>query len=87
MTDLGLDLVVAEATIRYRDGLRFDEEFDLVVTIPHLGTTSMVTAVACERGGTVCAEAELRQVFVRHGTTEKTPIPDAIRRALEVYAP
>jgi len=88
MTDLGVDLVVAEANVKYRDGLRFDEEFDVVVTVPHLGTTSMVTAIACERvrDGVVCAECELRQVFVTFGTAEKTPIPDAIRGALEGYA-
>ena len=85
MTDLGVDLVVAEANVRYRDGLRFDEEFDLVVTIPRMGTTSMVTAVTCERDGAVCAEAELRQVFVRLGTAEKTPIPERIRTALDPY--
>ncbi len=57
------------------------------MTIPHLGTTSMVTAIACERDGDVCAEGDLRQVFVRYGTSEKTPIPDTIRQALERYAP
>jgi acyl-CoA thioester hydrolase len=89
MTDLGVDLVVAEANVRYRDGLRFDEEVDLVVSIPHLGNTSMITKVDCVRvrDEVVCAECELRQVFVGFGTAEKTPIPDQIRRALEGYAP
>ena len=89
MVAAGIDLVVGEAKVRYLDGLRFDDEFDLVVTIPRLGTTSMTTAVTCERvaDGATCAQAELRQVFVRHGTTEKTPIPDGIRAALEPYAP
>jgi acyl-CoA thioester hydrolase len=89
MTDLGVDLVVAEANVRYRDGLRFDEEVDLVVTIAHLGNTSMITKVDCVRvrDEAVCAECELRQVFVRLGTAEKTAIPDEIRAALEPYAP
>ena len=87
MAEHDVDIVVAEANVRFRAPLRFDEEFDLVVTIAHLGTTSMVTQIACERDGTVCAEGELRQVFVRYGTAEKTPIPDAIRSALEPYAP
>ena len=86
MIEHGIDLVVAEATVRYRDALRFDDQFDLVVSIPRLGTTSMTTAVACERDGTVCAEAELRQVFVRYGTAEKTPIPDGIRSALAPFS-
>ena len=88
MTELGVDLVVAEANVRYRDALRFDDECDLVVSIKHMGTTSMVTAIDCERvaDGVVCAECELRQVFVKYGTTEKTPIPDGVRAALEPYA-
>ena len=86
MHDHGVDIVVAEANVRYHAPLRFDDEFDLVVTIPRLGTTSMITRIACERGGETCAEGELRQVFVRYGTADKTPIPDAIRSALEPYA-
>lgn len=86
MAELGVDIVVAEASVRYCRPLRFDEEFDLVVTIPRFGTTSMITAIACERDGEVRAEGELRQVFVRYGTAEKIPIPDPIRTALEPYA-
>jgi acyl-CoA thioester hydrolase len=86
MEEHGVDIVVAEAKVRFREPLRFDEEFDLAVAIPHLGTTSMVTAISVERDGTLCADGELRQVFVRYGTSEKTPIPEAIRTALEPYA-
>jgi acyl-CoA thioester hydrolase len=82
----GVDVVVGEARLRYRTPLRFDDEFDLVVTIPHLGTTSMTTAIAVERDGDLCAEGELRQVFIDAETAEKTPIPDAIRAALQPYA-
>ena len=86
MAEHGVDIVVGEARVSYRAPLRFDEEFDLVVTIPRLGTTSMTTAIAVERDGEVCAEGELRQVFVRYGTGEKTPIPESIRAALEPYS-
>jgi acyl-CoA thioester hydrolase len=82
----GVDVVVGEARVRYRAPLRFDEEFDLVVTIPSFGTTSMTTAIAVERDGELCAEGDLRQVFVDVETGEKTPIPGAIREALEPYA-
>ena len=67
MAEHDVDIVVAEATVRYREPLRFDDEFDLAVEIPHLGTTSMRMAIACERDGAVCADGELRQVFVRTG--------------------
>jgi len=86
MLDAGVDVVVAEAGIRFRDGLRFDDEFDLVMTISRLGETSMTTDFRVERaGGELCAEGELRHVFVKAGMTEKIPIPDDIRAGLEPY--
>ncbi len=48
MQDHGVDMVVAEATIRYLSSLRFDEEFDLVMTIKHMGTTSLSPSIAIE---------------------------------------
>jgi acyl-CoA thioester hydrolase len=87
MVDGGTDMVVAEARVRYRAPLRFDEEFELRAEIQSFGTTSMTTAVAAVRvGGTTAAEGELRHVFVRPGTAEKAPIPEAVRAALEPYA-
>jgi acyl-CoA thioester hydrolase len=86
VTEHGVDMVVAEAGIRYLAPLRFDEEFDLVAEITRLGTTSMATALSADRDGTVTAEGELRHVFVNPGTHEKAPIPDAVRAALERYA-
>jgi len=85
MIDHGVDLVVAEASVRYLAPLRFDDEFELVAEVSHLGTTSLVTAIACERDRTVAAEGEIRHVFVRYGTADKTPIPEAVRAALEPY--
>jgi acyl-CoA thioester hydrolase len=87
MSRLGVDLVVAEATVRYRAGVRFDEEVELVVSPKHLGNTSMTTAIAVGSldHGRVAAEGELRHVFVDHGSTEKAPIPDEVRDALAPY--
>jgi acyl-CoA thioester hydrolase len=82
----GVDMVVAEARIRYLEPLRFDEEFDLVAEVRRLGTTSMVTALSTDRDGTVTAEGEMRHVFVKPGTHEKAPIPDAVRAGLAPYA-
>jgi acyl-CoA thioester hydrolase len=86
MIDDGVDVVVAEARVRYLDGLRFDDEFDLVMQISRLGETSMTTDFKVERaGGDLCAEGELRHVFVRAGSVEKIAIPDDIRAGLEPY--
>ena len=86
MTDHGLDMVVAEATVRYRAPLRFDEEVELVVTVPTLGTTSTVTRVVLERDGEPTAEVEVRHVFVDPEQRTKVPMPDAVRAVLERYS-
>ena len=44
MHELGVDLVVAEAKIRYLAPVRFDEEVDLAVAVSKLGTTSIGTS-------------------------------------------
>ena len=85
MAEHGVDLVVAEAGLRYRLPLRFDDEFDLRATVAHLGTTSMTTAIAVTSDGDVTCEGELRHVFLGRGTEEKAPIPEAIREALAPY--
>ena len=44
MLGRGADIVVAEATLRFRGAARFDEEITVEATVAHLGTTSIVTA-------------------------------------------
>ena len=51
LEDDGVDMVVAEARVRYLAPLGFDEEADLVVRSVKLGNTSMTTALAIERAG------------------------------------
>jgi len=82
----GIDMVVAEARVRYLVPLRFDEEFDVRVSVDKLGTTSLVSAMAIEREGDVVAEGELRHVFIASSNGEKAPIPERVRAALERYA-
>ena len=79
----GTDMVVAEASVRYRSPLRFDDEFDAVVTVSRLGETSMTTELRLERDGETVTEGELRHVFVTAGEGEKVPIPDPVREALQ----
>ncbi len=45
MVDAGVDMVVAEARVRYLAGLRFDDEFEVRASIARLGETSMTTAI------------------------------------------
>ena len=83
--EAGVDLVVAEAGIRYLDSLRFDDVFELRASVARIGTTSMTTAIAVVRDGAVVAEGELRHVFVDREGQRPLPIPDAVRAAFAPY--
>jgi acyl-CoA thioester hydrolase len=86
--ELGIDLVVAEAGIRYRVSARFDEEIELQATISRLGTTSMTMDLIAERvgDGALLAEGELRHVFVDPRTLQKREMPEQVREQLSRFA-
>jgi acyl-CoA thioester hydrolase len=86
--ELGIDLVVAEANVRYRAPARFDDEIEIVAEIGGLGTTSMTTRLRIERveDGALLAEGDLRHVFVEPHTHAKREIPEAVRDALGRFA-
>jgi acyl-CoA thioester hydrolase len=86
MVESGMDMVVAEARVRYRAPLRFDDEFEVQASIAKLGETSMQTEITVVRDGQTVAEGELRHVFIETGGGAKAPIPNAIRSGLERYA-
>jgi acyl-CoA thioester hydrolase len=85
MVDAGVDMVVAEARVRYRSPLRFDDTFDCEATVTKLGETSMSTGIELLRDGQTAAEGELRYVFIETGGGAKQPIPEAIRDRLSAY--
>jgi acyl-CoA thioester hydrolase len=84
MLKRGVDVVVAEATLRFRASARFDEELDIAVSVAHLGTTSMTLHNAITRvaDGAAIAEVEMRYVWVDRATGAKTPVPDWARAKL-----
>ncbi len=86
MDEHGIDMVVAAANVRYLAPMRFDEEFDLVVTLIRIGETSTTIRVVMERGGEAAAEVEVRHVVVDPASRRKAPIPDSLREALQAYA-
>jgi acyl-CoA thioester hydrolase len=85
MVEAGVDMVVGEANIRYRDALRFDDEFEIQATVSRLGDTSMTTELILDRDGTTVAEGKLRHVFIETGGGKTAPIPESIRSGLERY--
>jgi acyl-CoA thioester hydrolase len=86
MVDEGVDMVVAEANVRYLSALGFDDEVDLVVRSINLGNTSMTSQLAIERGSDVAAEGTLRHVYVDSERQSTAPIPAKIRDGLERYS-
>jgi acyl-CoA thioester hydrolase len=81
----GTDMVVVEARVRYLAPLRFDDEFDVTLSVTRLGKTSMSTELALERDGEIVTEGELHHVFVKAGEGGKAPIPEAVRAGLAPF--
>lgn len=84
----GVDMVVAEAGLRYRASARFDDELDIAASITRVGETSITTAFEIERvsDGALLTEAELRHVFVDPNDFSKRQMPPEVRMGLERFA-
>ena len=85
MVESGTDVMVAEATLRYRDSARFDDDLDLSLWVRKLGGSSAVMPFRLERAadGALLVEGELRQVFVDATSYEKRSMPGPVRKGLE----
>ena len=81
------DVMVAEATLRYRESARFDDELDIRMWVTRVGTTAVVISFAFDRvaDGALLVEGELRQVFVDGTTYEKREMPERIREGVTRY--
>jgi acyl-CoA thioester hydrolase len=86
MVERGVDVVVAEANVRFRSPARFEDVIAIRAVIAHFGTTSLKLELEVHRGDELLVEGWLRQVFVDAKTWRKTPIPDWVRAALEPFA-
>ena len=82
MIERGIDLVVAEARLRFVEGAKFDEEVDIAMPVHHLGTTSMIIKPEFRVDGRLIVDGEVRHVFVDPKTLKKTPMPDDVRTGL-----
>jgi acyl-CoA thioester hydrolase len=85
MLDRGVDIVVAEANLRFRGSARFDDDIAVEVTVVAIGTTSVTSAYRFRRGPEVLLEATVRHVFIDRATAAKTPMPDWAREGLEPW--
>lgn len=85
MLDRGVDMVLAEARVRFYRPARFDDELALAVAVTHLGRTSFRTHHTAGRAGELVADGELRHVLVDRHAFTKTPLPDWLRDGLSPW--
>lgn len=81
--DLGLDMVLAEANIRFRQPLYFDEEFEVRVSVGTVTSRSLAMEFSFVRGGDLIAEIEISYVCVDSAQHTAQPIPDSILAVLD----
>ncbi len=86
MLDRDVDVVVAEARLRFRRPARFDDQLTLEIAISHLGSTSIVNEHRVLRDGELLVDGTLRHVLVDRRTLAKTPLPDWLRDGLAPWS-
>lgn len=82
MLERGLDVVVAEAQLRFRAAAHFDDELTLEVTVTHMGHTSIVSRHRILRSQELLVECTIRHVMVDRTTLAKAEIPGWARERL-----
>jgi acyl-CoA thioester hydrolase len=82
MLERGVDVVVAEAQLRFRTSAHFDDLLSLSIAVTHLGNTSIVSEHQITRDREVIVEGTTRHVLVERESLTKTPIPDWLRDML-----
>lgn len=78
----GIELVVAEANVRYRRPARFDDVLHVGVRFAPLGTTSLTSEFTVRRGDELLTEGRMRHVCVDAQAFTKTPWPEWVKAAL-----
>jgi acyl-CoA thioester hydrolase len=81
----GIEVVMAEARLRFLAPARFDDEVDIELDLRRLGTTAMTTRMIVRREGAELVEGEARYVYVDRDSGRKAPIPEKVRSSLEPY--
>ena len=85
MLDRDVDIVVAEAQLRFHASARFDEELTLEATVTHMGITSIVSRHRILRDDELLVECTIRHVFVDRPELTKKEIPGWARERLAPY--
>ncbi len=85
MVASGVDVVVAEAGIRFLAPARFEEELEIAVELDPPTDSSLTSRYTVRRQGTVITTGFLRHVCVDARAMTKVPWPADLRAALEPY--
>ena len=75
MLDRDVDIVVAEAQLRFHASARFDDELTLEATVTHMGITSIVSRHRILRDDELLVECTIRHVFVDRPGADKEGDP------------
>jgi acyl-CoA thioester hydrolase len=86
MVERGVDVVVAEAGLRFRAPARFDDFIDLRIHVARFGTTSLTTEFSIRRDDELLLEGTMRHVCVDAQTWQKTDLPDWMRTGLSRFS-
>ncbi len=87
MESNGVDVVVAEANLKFVGPARFDDEIEVAITVERLGNTAMEVSALISLEGKDLVFGELRYVFVDIESWKKTPIPGQIRETMAKFGP
>ena len=86
MVERGVDVVVAEANMRFRARARYDDVIDLGIRVAGFGDTSFGTEFEIRRGEELLLDGTMRHVCVDAQTWSKTSLPDWIRSGLSRFS-
>ena len=78
----GVDVVVAEANVKYLAPARFDDNLTITVEEITFGNTSMNSTLVVKRGDERIGEGKIRNVFISPDTWKPVPAPDAVKALL-----
>ena len=83
LASTGVDLVMAEITIRYKSPARFDDLLEIAVMLRHIGTTSLIIGYQGSVEGREVVLASARYVAFAPGEFKKTAIPPKLREVFD----
>ncbi|QGK69139.1 YbgC/FadM family acyl-CoA thioesterase [Allosaccharopolyspora coralli] len=85
LLERGVDVVVAESTVRYLAPCRFDDDLSVEPHVERLGTTSLALRYEIRRDGTLAAEVTNRYVWVDPEALRPTAPPGDVRDAFREF--